>query len=139
IIGLFLLMFISSFVLLTKIPVTLMPDILNRYAEVSIELEPGVTPKEREDVAQEINERYQHIDDSDSDIILDDSSGGLAAIVNMTPEDDKTMEEEEGNDAIFDQLNEHEEDYPISAVASMMEGQETATLGIEISGEELDI
>src|SRR5699024_9415182 len=43
------------------------------------------------------------------------------------------------NDAIFDQLNELEEDYPISAVASMMEGQETATLGIEISGKELDI
>src|SRR5699024_343319 len=43
------------------------------------------------------------------------------------------------NDAIFDQLNELDEDYPISAVASTMEGQETATLGIEISGEELDI
>ena len=139
IIGLFLLMFISSFVLLTKIPVTFMPDILNRYAEVSIELEPGVTPKEREDVAQEINERFQHIEDIDSNIILDDSSGGLAAIVNMTPEEDKTMEQEEVNDAIFDQLNELEEDYPISAVASMMEGQETATLGIEISGKELDI
>src|SRR5699024_12367956 len=109
-IGLFLLMCISSFVLLTKIPVTFMADILNRYAEVSIELEPGVTPKEREDVAQERNERFQHIEDIDSNIILDDSSGGLAAIFNMTPEEDKTMEQVEDNDTNIDQLKELEED-----------------------------
>src|SRR5699024_1339640 len=64
--------------------------------------------------------------------------GGLAAIAYKTTAKDKAMEKEEVNEAIFDQLNELEEDYPISAVAGMMEGQETAMLGIDMSGKEVD-
>lgn len=134
----FLVIFISSFFLTTKIPINFMPDILNRYAEVSVELEPGITPKERSNVAEKINDGFQNITDIESNVILDDSNGGLIALVNMTSEKDKTMEQEEVNEAIFDYLQQIEVDYPITASASVMEGQESPTLKIQIHGEELD-
>lgn len=56
VISLFTVIFISSFFLLTKIPMTVLPDIFNRYSEVLVELEPGVNSKQRAEIATEMNE-----------------------------------------------------------------------------------
>ncbi|GAE25475.1 hypothetical protein JCM9140_1473 [Halalkalibacter wakoensis JCM 9140] len=45
---LFFLVFAGSLSLITKVPMTIMPDVFNRYAEIAVQLESGVTPSERE-------------------------------------------------------------------------------------------
>src|SRR5699024_3021099 len=47
VISLFIVLFISSFFLLVKVPMSVMPDIFDRYSELMIDLDSGVTPSER--------------------------------------------------------------------------------------------
>src|SRR5690625_4034121 len=75
ILTLFIMMFFSSFLLLPKIPMTFMPDILNRYAEVVVELEPGVSSKEREEIALAMNDVLEDIPDVDHNVVLDNKIG----------------------------------------------------------------
>src|SRR5699024_9890972 len=82
ILALFLFIFVGSFFLVTKIPTNFMPDILNRYAEVAVELEPGTTPQERDSLAKEINTELEDIQDVESNVILDNTEN-MAILINM--------------------------------------------------------
>ena len=138
IISFFLIIFVSSLLLTTKIPLTFMPDILNRYAEVAIELETGTSTAQREKTATKINEKLMEITDVENNIILDDTNS-LFAFINMTSEKEKTMEQEDVNKEIMDSIRDLEREYPITNVASAMEGNMSSSIEIHIEGENLDI
>lgn len=136
VLGLFIVLFFSSFLLLTKIPMTFMPDILNRYAEVIVELETGVPSEERAEIAQKMNEALEDISDVDNNIILDNNDI-LFALINMTPEEEQTMEQSKVNDLILQKFRELEDDYPIESVGAAMEGTMQPPIELRVSGENL--
>lgn len=132
-----ILMFFSSFLLLSKIPMTFMPDILNRYAEVIVEVEPGVTSEEREDIAIAMNEVLEEIPDVESNVIIDDLDVVLS-LINLTPEEDKTMEQNEVNEQILHKFRTLEKDYPIKNVGAAMDGVADSPIELKVSGESLE-
>lgn len=136
IITLFFAVFISSFLLVTKIPMTVMPDIFNRYAEVMIELEPGVAPEQRKEIALEVHEQLQNITDVAYDLVIDNDDM-LITLINMTPEDEQTMEQVKVNEEIMRSLRQLEKDYPIVNVLSSTEGTFGLPVQLTISGESL--
>src|SRR5690625_4210182 len=136
ILTLFIMMFFSSFLLLPKIPMTFMPDILNRYAEVIVEVEPGVSKEELEEIAIAMNEGLEEVPDIDNNVIIDNIDVMLA-IINMTPEDDKTLEQEEINDLILEKFRDLEDEYPIKNVGAAMDGAVNPPIELRISGENL--
>src|SRR5699024_171978 len=87
VIGLFIIVFASSLLLITKIPMSVMPDIFDRYSEALVELEAGLTPEKRAEIAGAIHKELNTIDEVEQSTIIDETSL-LAAIVNMTPEKD---------------------------------------------------
>lgn len=134
IIGLFIIVFISSFLLLPKIPMSVMPDLHNRYAEIAIDLDTGVTPKEREAIAKEVNKQLETIQDVDNNIVMD-SVDMLFVLINMTPEEEKTAEQDEVNEKILNKLRQLDNDFPIVNVGSMMDGVSSFPVQIEVSGD----
>ncbi len=137
IITLFILIFASSLFLVTKIPMTIMPDVFNRYAELNVQLESGVTPSEREEIAQAISARLENIPDVSNNIILD-NVGSMYAIVNMTPAEEATLEQKEVNEQILSSLRELEEHYPIMSIGSVMDGGGGFPITLEIQGEDFE-
>lgn len=131
IIAVFILVFVSSFLLLPKVPMSVMPDMLNRYTQVIVELDGGITPKERTDIAQEVNKQLETIQDVDSNIIIADVNM-LYVIINMTPEEEKTAEQTEVNEEILRKLRELDKDLPITSVG---DGVSSFPVQVEISGE----
>ncbi|MFN7249449.1 MAG: efflux RND transporter permease subunit [Anaerobacillus sp.] len=136
-IALFAAIFISSILLVTKIPMTVMPDVLNRYAEVMVQLESGLTPAEREEIAVKINETISKIDDVDNNLILD-NIGAFYLLVNMTPEESATMEQSEVNEALNKSIRDLEEDYPIISVGTADFSGPSLPVAIEIKGDNLE-
>ncbi|MBP3950501.1 efflux RND transporter permease subunit [Bacillus suaedae] len=137
IILLFFVIFIGSLALITRVPMTVMPDVFNRYSEVAVVLESGVTPKEREEIAMQMNEQLATITDIKNTIIMDDVSS-IYAIVNMTSAEDATMDQKEVNEQILSSLRELESAYPITSVNSAMSGGAGSPVSIVIQGEQLD-
>ncbi|PYZ99073.1 acriflavin resistance protein [Alteribacter lacisalsi] len=112
---LFFLVFAGSMALTTKVPVTIMPDVYNRYAEVPIELEGSLTAEERQEVASAIAEKLDQIPDVASSVLIDDPSF-MFMLVNMTTGDQITMDQEDVNVAINDAIRDLEDEYPITSV-----------------------
>ncbi|MEI3604344.1 efflux RND transporter permease subunit [Pseudogracilibacillus sp. SE30717A] len=133
---LFILLFFSSFLLLAKIPMTLMPDILNRYAEVIVELEPGVSTDDRAEIALKMNEVLEEIPDVDNNVILD-NTGAFIALINMTPEEEKTMDQDKINEQILDKFQALESDFPVKSVGAAMDGTINPPIGLRVSGENI--
>ncbi|WP_100406078.1 efflux RND transporter permease subunit [Bacillus solitudinis] len=138
VITVFLLVFIGSLLLITKIPMTIMPDVFNRYAEISIQLESGVTPAEREDIAIAANKQLSAVPDVTNNIILD-SVGAMYVLVNMTAEDEATLEQKEVNEQILSSLRKLENQYPIVSIGSAMDGGGGLPITLEVTGESFSI
>src|SRR5699024_6194032 len=137
ILSLFIIIFFSSFLLLAKIPMTFMPDILNRYAEVIVEVEPGTSSEEVEEIALKMNEALEQIPDVDNNVIIDNIDV-ILALVNMTPEEEKTMEQSDINEQILQELRALEDDYPIESVGAAMDGMVAPPIELRVSGENLN-
>src|SRR5690606_30430902 len=113
----FFIVFISSLFLFTKIPSNIMPDMLNRYNEIMIHLESGVTLSEKEEIVEAISNELQDIQDVETNYIIDNGLM-LFALINMTKGDDITREQSDVNDDIYKALEKLKEDYPIDSVLS---------------------
>lgn len=137
VITLFIAVFISSILLITKIPMTVMPDVLNRYAEVMVQLEGGLTPAEREEIASKINEKISAIDDIENNLIMDNIEM-FYLLINMTPENEATVEQSEVNERINRALRDLENDYPIVGAAAADFSGMSFPVVIEIKGENLE-
>jgi len=137
IIALFFLIFVSSMLFVTKIPMTVMPDVLNRYAEVMVQLEEGVTPEEREELAGEINDRLLAITDVETNLIMDNVDY-FYVLINMTKGEQVTLDQSGVNERINSSLRELQADYPIQSVGGAdLSGGPGLPVVIEIKGSDL--
>ncbi len=130
----FFLMFGGSMFLLFKIPMTIMPDMLNRYTELMIDLETGVSAQEVEEAALKIDETLSAIDDVESSYIIEDGSM-FYTLINMTKGDEITREQKEVNEEILSSLRELEEDSAINSVQSAMSLSVGQPVQIQIKGQ----
>ncbi|MFA9558516.1 efflux RND transporter permease subunit [Evansella sp. AB-rgal1] len=136
-IALFIVVFVSSILLVTKIPMSVMPDVLNRYAELMVELEDGITPEDREAIALEINERLSNIKDVETNLIMNDIDY-FYILINMTKGDKVSVEQSVVNEQINSELRAMEENYPVQSVSGADFGGGAALpVVIEIKGESL--
>lgn len=133
----FFLMFAGSLFLVSKIPMTIMPDVLNRYAELTIDLETGVSAKEQEEVAIKINETLAAIDDVETSYIIDDGTI-FYTLINMTKGEEITREQKEVNEEILSSLRELEEVSPIRSVQSAMSVSAGQPVQVQIKGEDFE-
>ena len=131
---LFFLMFAGSLFLVTKIPMTIMPDIYNRYSEIMIDLETGVTAEEKEEIMKKMNGTLASINDVESNYMIDDGSM-FFGMINMTKGEDITRDQKEINDEILRELRKLEEDYPVSSVQSALSMSTGQPVQIQIKGE----
>ena len=137
IITIFMVVFISSIMLVTKIPMTVMPDVLNRYAELMVQLESGLTPAEREEIALKINEKISAIEDVESNLI-NNNIDMFYLLINMTPEEEATVEQKIVNENINRALRDLQDDYPIIGVATADFTGMSYPVVIEIKGNDLE-
>ncbi|WP_414648410.1 efflux RND transporter permease subunit [Cerasibacillus sp.] len=121
VIALMVIMFVGSLFLIPKVPMTIMPDMLNRYTELMIATEPGLSPAEREKLAQKINEKTRAVNDVES-IYLMDSGDMFFAIINMTKGDAITTEQKTVNENIMSSIRSLEDNEPIETVQSAISG-----------------
>ncbi|WP_053363190.1 efflux RND transporter permease subunit [Bacillus sp. FJAT-27251] len=135
VIGVFILMFAGSLALLPKIPMTVMPDVFNRYAELMVNLETGLSLEEKEEVVRNINQALETVQDVESNYILD-NGGMMYTIINMTKDDNITREQKEVNEEILKVLRDLEKTEPIESVASAMDGGGGFPVQIQIKGED---
>ncbi|WP_158734700.1 efflux RND transporter permease subunit [Alteribacillus sp. YIM 98480] len=137
VIGMFVLMFAGSFMFVQKIPMTIMPDMFNRYAELMVDLETGITPDDKEDLVASMYDTLNSIDDVKSSYIIDNGSI-FYTIINMTKEDDITRDQKEVNEDIFRSLRELEDSHPIESVQDVMSGETAAPVQVNIKGEDFE-
>ncbi|SDQ89947.1 efflux RND transporter permease subunit [Virgibacillus salinus] len=133
----FFLLFVGSVFLVPKIPMNIMPDMLNRYSELLVDVESGLTVEEREELTNKINETLIEIDDVESNHLIDES-GSFYTFINMTKGEDITREQEEVNEDILQSLRNLSEDTPIKSVQSMMSVSTGYPVQVQISGEDFE-
>ncbi|WP_285615873.1 efflux RND transporter permease subunit [Pseudobacillus badius] len=137
VIVLFFIMFAGSLSLAAKIPMTIMPDMFNRYTELMVNLETGLSPDEKEKVAQKMNEKLRSIEDVDSNYIMD-NGGVFYAIINMTKGDQIKEDQKTVNEQILKSLRSLQKTVPIENVQSAMSGGGSSPVQINIKGEDLN-
>lgn len=135
VIAIFFLMFAGSLTLVTKIPMTIMPDMFNRYTELMVNLETGLSPGEKEDIAQGINQKLQSIEDVESNYVMDEG-GMFYTIINMTKGDDITREQKDVNEEIMKELRSLSDTLPLKNVQSAMSAGGGSPVQVNIKGED---
>jgi multidrug efflux pump subunit AcrB len=137
VIGLFFLMFAGSLMLVAKIPMTIMPDMLNRYSEVMINLETGLTLEEKQEVVTEMNKALEGVTDVETNYVMDMGSM-MYMIINMTKDDQITREQKEVNEEILKTLRDFEGKLPIKGAQAAMSAGGGSPVQVVISGESFD-
>ncbi|WP_368298126.1 efflux RND transporter permease subunit [Cytobacillus firmus] len=135
VIAIFFLMFAGSLTLVTKIPMTIMPDMFNRYTELMVTLETGLSPDEKENIAQGINQKLQSIEDVESNYVMDEG-GMFYTIINMTKGDDITREQKDVNEEIMKELRSLSDTLPVKNVQSAMSAGGGSQVQVTIKGED---
>lgn len=131
----FVLLFVFSFLLIPKIPMNIMPDIFNRYTEVAIDLENGVSNEEKKTIIEEANKSLQQIGDIEANYLLDLDGKIMASIV-MTKGDAITKEQELVTEEIVHTLRDLQSTHPIRAVERALDGVSGYPVQIEIAGDD---
>ncbi|WP_026688809.1 efflux RND transporter permease subunit [Alteribacter aurantiacus] len=133
----FFLVFVGSIALTTQVPLTLMPDVYDRYAEIGVELESGITPSERDAIAVAAHEKLSEVPDVKSSVFIDDPQF-MFAIINMTTGNEVTTPQDEVNLAINEALRELEEEFPVKNVGMITGPMGGAPIQLTVKGESLD-
>ncbi|WP_226582601.1 efflux RND transporter permease subunit [Halobacillus litoralis] len=133
----FLILFIGSLFLVTKIPMTIMPDMFNRYSEVMVDVEEGISSSDKKQIIEKIHTKLENVQDIESSYILDNGDF-LYTLINMTKGEEITKEQSEVNEDILKSLRSLEETQPINNVASVMEGGGGSPVQVQIKGESFE-
>ncbi|MBS4198391.1 efflux RND transporter permease subunit [Bacillus sp. FJAT-49732] len=133
----FILMFVGSLFLVNKIPTNIMPDMLNRYSELMITLEPGLSNKDKEEIVHKINDKLQSIEDVETNYVMD-NGGMFYTIINMTKGDDIVLPQKEVNEQIMSSLRDLRETSPIDHVQSAMDEGGGSPVQVNIKGESFE-
>ncbi|MFC0524519.1 efflux RND transporter permease subunit [Pontibacillus salicampi] len=131
----FLALFGGSLALIPKVPMTIMPDIYNRYSEIAINLESGIDPEQQENIVKDINERLSTITDVESNYVID-NNGLLYTLINMTKGNDITTDQQTVKEDILAELRSLEKDHPIKNVQDTLSSGGGNPVQVEITGEE---
>jgi len=138
VIGIFFLIFVGSLMLVTKIPMSIMPDMYNRYNELIVNIEKGLSLEEKEELIQTMTSEIKAIQDVETMYVMDEGNM-MFAIINMTKGDDITRDQEEVNEDILRSLRDLQEDQPIQSVASAMDmGGGGNAVQVNITGESFE-
>ncbi|MBU9722581.1 MULTISPECIES: efflux RND transporter permease subunit [Bacillaceae] len=137
IIAIFFSIFVGSLFLVSKVPMTIMPDVLNRYAEVGIDVDNGMTVEEKDALIHDIHASLSDIEDVETNYILD-NGGLLYAIINMTKDDDITQDQKSVNEEIMRSLRDLEEEHPVNAVFNAMDGGGGYPVQVNVKGDDFD-
>ncbi|MGP4077867.1 efflux RND transporter permease subunit [Halobacillus sp. K22] len=137
VISLFILMFAGSLFLVTKIPMTIMPDMFNRYAEVIVDFESGLASEDKEELVQQMNDSLKNVQDVESNYIIDDGSM-FYTIINMTKDKEITEDQELVNENIFRSLRDLQDTQPIQSVQSAMSGGGGFPVEVQIKGDSFE-
>lgn len=136
VVALFFGLFGGSLFLVNKIPMNVMPDVFNRYSEIVVALETGVERAEKERLAKLMNDKMSEVIDVESSYVLEGSGNELFVIVNMTKDDDITLEQKEVNEQILRSLREFQDTEPIRTVQVAMSEISGAPVQVMVKGEE---
>ncbi|MCF6139213.1 efflux RND transporter permease subunit [Pseudalkalibacillus berkeleyi] len=134
--GLFFVVLVGSLFLVTKIPMTIMPDMYNRYSEIVVNLEPGVSIDDRQEIVKSINERLETVKDVESHFVIDNGNF-FFALINMTKGDDITREQDKVNEDIMKSLRTLSDDLPVKDVGAMM-GTGGSPVKLNVKGESFE-
>lgn len=140
VIGAFIVVLACSLFLVTKIPMSIMPDIFNRYNELVIEMESGLSIAEKEELVQKINEELSKIQDVETNYVME-SNGVMYSMINMTKGANITREQDEINADITRSLRSLQDDYPVVGIqmqTSMNEGG-VNSVQVNIEGEDYTV
>ncbi|AXF57499.1 efflux RND transporter permease subunit [Salicibibacter kimchii] len=134
----FAFLFILSLFLVAFVPMSMMPDVLDRQAELIVNLDSHTDDEEKEDIADAMHERLSDTPDvSDYTVMTDEDM--MFAFVNMTPEEEASLPQEQVNSEIMNNLEALEEDYPIQNVVMSMEAGEMGNpVEIIVQGDSLE-
>ena len=133
----FLFLFIGSLFLVSRIPMSIMPDMLNRYSELMIDLETGVSSDEKKELIQEMSHTLGSIEDIETSYMMDNGSS-IFTIVNMTKGEDITREQQLVNEEVLRKLRALEDQYPIKDVQSLMSVNMGSSVQVELKGEDYE-
>ncbi|WP_349409381.1 efflux RND transporter permease subunit [Pseudalkalibacillus sp. SCS-8] len=133
--GLFFVVLVGSMFLVTKIPMTIMPDMYNRYTELMVNLEPGISTDDREAIVQSTNERLETVKDVKSHFVIDNGSF-FFILINMTKGEEITREQAQVNEDIMKVLRGLSDDLPVKSVSGMMGAGAGSPVQINVKGEE---
>jgi len=137
VIGLFILMFAGSLFLVSKIPMTIMPDMFNRYAEVIVDFDSGLAAEDKEELVQQMNNSLKKVKDVESNYIIDDGSM-FYTIINMTKDKEITEDQDIVNENIFRNLRDLQDTQPIQSVQSAMSGGGGFPVEVQIKGDSFE-
>ncbi|MFD1205258.1 efflux RND transporter permease subunit [Sporosarcina contaminans] len=133
----FFALFVGSLLLVNRVPMTVMPDIFNRYTELLIELEEGVTLDEKQQAIRKVNAELEKIDDVETVYLLDNGDM-IAAIINMTKGEEIQKGQKEVNEEITSSLRLLVDSTPIKSVQSSLEGFSEAPVQVLVKGDDFE-
>lgn len=96
----------------------------------------GVKPEEREEIAIEVTNKLRNVPDIENSVIIHDVEK-MFIVINMTPEEEQTLEQKEVNEQILSNFRELEEDYPMINIGTSLEGQIEMPVQLIITGDDL--
>ncbi|MDV2581350.1 efflux RND transporter permease subunit [Alkalibacillus haloalkaliphilus] len=138
VIAIFILMFVGSLFLVTRVPITIMPDMMDRYAELIIDIEPGLSEEEQDELVQQIHESLSPIQDVESNYVMEYGSMYFV-MINMTKDEEITRQQGEVNEEISSTLRALSDSQPINNVQDMMSGGGGAQpVQVNLKGDEFD-
>ncbi|SDI81351.1 efflux RND transporter permease subunit [Natribacillus halophilus] len=134
----FAFLFFLSLFLIAFVPMSMMPDVLERQAELMVDLENHTDDEEKESIADAMHERLSDTTDvADYTVMTEEDM--MFAFINMTPEEEASLPQAQVNTEIMNNLEALEEDYPIENVAMSMEAGEMGNpVEIIVQGDSLD-
>ncbi|WP_018924024.1 efflux RND transporter permease subunit [Salsuginibacillus kocurii] len=136
----FLALFIGSLFLIDRIPMSAMPDVYDRETELVVMLESSADDEAKEAIAMDVNEHLQDVPDVTDNTVTMFEDEMMWLLINMTDEEDATMEQSEINAEILTSLEPLEDDHPVESVMAATGGDMGGESGLTLNvyGEEYD-
>ncbi|QQK75322.1 efflux RND transporter permease subunit [Salicibibacter cibarius] len=134
----FAFLFLLSLFLIAFVPMSMMPDVLERQSELIVNLDSHTDDEEKAAIADAMHERLSEIPDvSDYTVMTEEDM--MMAFINMTPEEEANLPQAQVNMEIMNNLEALEEDHPIENVVMSMEAGEMGNpVEIIVQGDSLE-
>ena len=138
-IAVFVIAFCVLMPFVSKVPISIMPDIYDRQAQVLFMLEEELTTAEKEKLVDDIGSRVRLVPDLRDYSILELDSTLIYAFVNFTKDEEATLPQKELSSKLISSLTDLLDLYPISAISNGLDSESSGEQAkVIISGDDLD-